>query len=157
MYRKKLEHMKDTLMCAIECEMCNLEAANTAELGEAIDMVKDLSEAIYYATITEAMENGGEEKQRKSRMYYMDWHNDVDDEEDEDHSEWEGHSPKVRKMYLEAKAMNKDKATQLRELEKYMQELSQDIVEMINDATPEEKSYLEKKITALATKIGQMK
>lgn len=61
MYRKKLEHMKDTLMCAIECEMCNLEAANTAELGEAIDMVKDLSEAIYYATITEAMENGGEE------------------------------------------------------------------------------------------------
>ena len=53
--------------------------------------------------------------------------------------------------------MNKDKATQLRELEKYMQELSQDIVEMINDATTEEKSYLEKKITALATKIGQMK
>jgi hypothetical protein len=38
-----------------------------------------------------------------------------------------------------------------------MQELSTDIVEMIDDASPEEKSYLEKKISALATKIGQMK
>ena len=53
--------------------------------------------------------------------------------------------------------MKKDKASQLRELEKYMQELSQDIVEMINDASPEEKQYLEKKISALATKVGQMK
>jgi hypothetical protein len=38
-----------------------------------------------------------------------------------------------------------------------MQELSQDMVEMISDASPEEKQYLEKKITALASKIGQMK
>ena len=32
----------------------------------------------------------------------------------------------------------------MRELEKYMQELTQDIVEMIGDASPEEKQYLEK-------------
>jgi hypothetical protein len=38
-----------------------------------------------------------------------------------------------------------------------MQELSQDVVEMIEDASLEEKQYLEKKISALATKIGQMK
>jgi hypothetical protein len=38
-----------------------------------------------------------------------------------------------------------------------MQELSQDMVDMIDDASPEEKQYLEKKLTALATKIGQMK
>jgi hypothetical protein len=66
----------------------------------------------------------------------------------------EGRSPMSRRMYMEAKHMNKDKATQLRELEKYMQELSQDITEMIADASPEEKQYLEKKITALASKIG---
>jgi hypothetical protein len=69
----------------------------------------------------------------------------------------EGRSPMSRKMYMEAKNANKDKATQLRELEKYMQELSTDITEMIADASPEEKQYLEKKITALASKIGQMK
>ena len=58
---------------------------------------------------------------------------------------------------MEAKHTGRDKAAQLRELEKYMQELSQDITEMIADASPEEKQYLEKKITALASKIGQMK
>jgi hypothetical protein len=71
--------------------------------------------------------------------------------------EREGRSHMSRRMYMEAKDMKRDKATQLRELEKYMQELSQDITEMIADASPEEKQYLEKKITALASKIGQMK
>jgi hypothetical protein len=32
----------------------------------------------------------------------------------------EGRSPMSRRMYMEAKEMNKDKAIQLRELEKYM-------------------------------------
>ena len=59
-------------------------------------------------------------------------------------------------MYMDEKH-TKDKATQLRELEKYMQELTGDMVEMIQDASPEEKQYLEKKISALASKIGQMK
>jgi hypothetical protein len=45
----------------------------------------------------------------------------------------------------------------MRELEKYMQELSQDIVDMISDASPEEKQYLEKKLTTLASKVSQMK
>ena len=60
-------------------------------------------------------------------------------------------------MYMEEKTKKKDKATQLRELEKYLQELSNDIIEIIQDSTLEEKQYLEKKITALATKIGAMK
>ena len=32
--------------------MTHLEQADTKELGEAIDMIKDLEEAIYYKTIT---------------------------------------------------------------------------------------------------------
>lgn len=55
---EKLKHMKSKLLDAIEKEISgNLEYANTEELGEAVDMVKDLSEAIYYCTITEAMED----------------------------------------------------------------------------------------------------
>ena len=69
----------------------------------------------------------------------------------------EGRSPHNRKMYMEAKEMHQDKAMQLRELEKYMQELTQDIVEMIQDSSVEEKQYLEKKLTTLATKVSQMK
>jgi hypothetical protein len=44
----------------------------------------------------------------------------------------------------------------LRDLEKYMQELTTDIVEMIQGASPEEKQLLEKRVAALATKIGQV-
>ena len=142
----KLMWMEEQLIAEAEKQFECLEEVCTKELGEVIDMIKDLKEAIYYETVTKAME-GDSWKTEKS-----DHHPDGDSR-----SEHEGKSPLSRKMYLEAKHMNKDKATQLRELEKYMQELSQDIVDMIADASPEEKQYLEKKITALASKVGQMK
>ena len=41
----------------------------------------------------------------------------------------------------------------MRELEKYMQELSGDITEMIGDASPEEKNMLKSKLQTLATKV----
>ena len=37
-----------------------------------------------------------------------------------------------------------------------MKELTDDIIEMIADASPEEKQLLDKKIAALATKISQV-
>lgn len=196
MSHEKLKWMKDTLICVVENELCNLESVDTEELGEAIDMIKDLEEAIYYCTVTEAMNNPQNEKMWEmkksdhhqengdSRMYYYPMmyadgrsrrsdgtsHNDGRNGSAnstngrnyyEEPAEWrderEGRSHISRRMYMEAKDMKRDKATQLRELEKYMQELSQDITEMIADASPEEKQYLEKKITALASKIGQMK
>ena len=138
----KLQEMKRQITCAVECALCDITNADTHELGEAIDMIKDLEEAIYYATITEAMN----EKENTYKEYIYD-----------DTDEYEGHSHKNRRMYMEAKEMHKDKATQLKELERYMQELTVDIVDMIEDASIEEKQYLEKKISALATKIGQMK
>ena len=158
MSHEKLKWMKDSLICVVENELCNLGEVDTKELGEAIDMIKDLEEAIYYATVTEAMNKPGKEWEMKK----SDHHQNIDDDRmyyDEPmwRDEYGGRSPMSRKMYMEAKHMNKDKATQLRELEKYMQELSQDITEMIADASPEEKQYLEKKITALASKVGQMK
>ena len=56
MSHEKLKHMKDTLMCAVEMQLCDLSEVDTKELGEAIDMIKDLEEAIYYCTVTEAMQ-----------------------------------------------------------------------------------------------------
>ena len=37
----------------------HLETIDTCELGEVVDMIKDLSETIYYKTVTEAMEEKG--------------------------------------------------------------------------------------------------
>ena len=68
----------------------------------------------------------------------------------------EGRSPHSRRMYMEARETHQDKAAQMRELEKYMQELTQDLVEMIEGASAEEKQYLNKKIATLSNKIGQL-
>ena len=153
----RLKWMEEALVDVIEMQFCNLDDVCTKELGEAVDIIKDLEEAIYYHTITEAMKT---EKAATTHSWEMESSRDRKMENmivKEEWDEWLGHSPHGRKRYLEAREHGKDKATQLRELEKYMQELSADIVDMINDASLEEKSYLEKKITALAAKIGQMK
>jgi phosphoserine aminotransferase len=65
----------------------------------------------------------------------------------------EGRSPMSRKNYIESKEMHKDKTTQIQELDKYAQELTSDLVEMVEGASPEEKQYLSNKIAALAAKI----
>ena len=171
MMHERLKHMKETLVCAIESQLSDLSEVDTKELGEAIDMIKDLEEAIYYCTVTEAMTKptyqiDHDKEYEDGRMYYnggrsQSGYMDSDYYMPEHDTTWrderEGRSYNSRRMYMEAKEMKKDKASQLRELEKYMQELTQDMTEMIGDASTDEKSYLEKKLTALATKIGQMK
>ena len=42
--------------------MGDLTSVDAKELGEAVDMIKDLSEAIYYCTITESMERATRKK-----------------------------------------------------------------------------------------------
>ena len=194
---KRLTAMRENLASCIEYQLQHLEDVDCCELGEAIDMLKDLEETLYFHAITEAMKGEGaygdwsETKKNgyhqydDSQMYYGGWnapmmyydggsrgsHGLSNISNGSGHSnsssyyyepmnherdEREGRSPQNRRMYMEAK-YTKDKATQLRELEKYMQELTSDMVEMIQDSSPEEKQYLEKKISALASKIGQMK
>ena len=53
---ERLKRVKETLMSCIESQMGHLDTVDTEELGDVVDMVKDLEEAIYYCTITKAME-----------------------------------------------------------------------------------------------------
>jgi hypothetical protein len=50
----------------------------------------------------------------------------------------EGKSGERRRMYMDGKG-HYDKTKQMQELESYMQELANDMTEMIQDASPEEK------------------
>lgn len=52
---KHLEKMQEEMIKYVHDEMKDLAAVDTCELGEAIDIIKDLSEAIYYHTIVESM------------------------------------------------------------------------------------------------------
>ena len=176
----RLEMMKETLMNCVQGQMGDLASANTEELGDAIDMIKDLSEAIYYCTITKSMEETDKERyytpmrdmdKRYGTMYYTDSHGVshpsvnmttgnqnarnypmlYDPMETRDYRE--GRSPMTRKTYMERKMHGGAKEAQMQELEKYMHELTDDITEMIDGASAEEKQMLQKKISALATKI----
>ena len=65
--KDRLNHMKEMLMGAVETAIYNLEEADAKELGEAVDMIKDIEETLYYCSIVEAME---EDSKPKHEMYY---------------------------------------------------------------------------------------
>ena len=209
---EQMKMMKHTLMNCVQGQLGDLSSVDAKELGEAMDMIKDLSEAIYYCTITESMEKSDKEKKEMPMMYpveyryyptdYNRYYRDMDREygamyytdyamsnrgstgnsqggsrnydsgdmrgyqdgnrqttgesrnypiELRDYRE--GRSPMTRKTYMERKMHGGAKEAQMHELEKYMQELTSDITEMIDGASMEEKQMLQKKISALATKI----
>lgn len=55
---EKLKEIQKTLI-KIVCEgLDHLDNIHTKELGEVIDMIKDLSETMYYCSIVKAMEHG---------------------------------------------------------------------------------------------------
>ena len=64
---ERLKYMKESLMNCVQGQLGDLSSVDTKELGEAIDMIKDLSEAIYYCTITKSMEDS--EKEGKEKYY----------------------------------------------------------------------------------------
>ena len=200
---ERLKYMKETLMNCIQGQLGDLSSVDSKELGEAVDMIKDLSEAIYYCTIVKSMEDS--DKEKKEVMYYpmpMYSYRDMDrdmgrmyyDASDRgnntrggtrgymeqggngssrNYTEYayeggnsgsrnypielrdyrEGQSPLTRKTYMERKMHGGDKAAQMQDLEKYMQELTHDLTEMVEGSSPEEKQMLQKKLSVLATKI----
>lgn len=77
---------------------------------------------------------------------------------DKTHDARESRSGMMRRSYMETKEMHKantpeDKQQKMKELEKYMGELSTDITEMISDASQEEKNLLKQKLQVLTQKI----
>lgn len=206
---ERLKHIKESLVASVEGQIGHLDTVDTKELGEAIDMIKDLEEAMYYCSIVKAMEEKEEEKEKHhhyyteryiypedyyrmmdkdiGRMYYGGYSQKRDEMgrfvpetgnrginrqggESQTDSKYyterelplemrdrrEGRSPISRRMYMESKEMHKDKVTKIQDLDKYLQELSSDITEMIEDASPEEQQHAAKKISSLATKISQL-
>lgn len=147
MSHERFKCIEDILVTAVESQLDNLAEINTKELGEVIDMIKDLEKAIYYCSVTKAMKKS--DSDLISNSHHLE--NTLSQ-----YSQSLGRSPYARKIYIDAKETHQDKTIQMKELEKYIQELGQDIIEMINGSSLEEKQYLSKKISALATKVSQL-
>lgn len=71
-----IERIHKMLECLAEKSSCEIEKGienvNTEEMGEVIDMIKDLSEAEYYATITKAMNEADEADIMEKLLEYGD-------------------------------------------------------------------------------------
>ena len=69
---EQLKSIKQCLVSAVQSQLGDLKKTDAKELGEVIDMIKDLEEAMYYCSITEAMEKSAEEKEQNMNVnYYM--------------------------------------------------------------------------------------
>ena len=68
MATEALKMMKDQLMSCVQSQLGDIKNVDAHELGEAVDMIKDLAESIYYCTITDAMEKGEEANKSQGEM-----------------------------------------------------------------------------------------
>lgn len=208
---KRMHEMIEKLSeCAKTQFEKGIDHVDTCEMGKVIYMMKDLSEAMYYRTLTKAMEDSDSDEVLEmferygdsGRRYYDHYryadgrfapkghgtyrrgyeeppyyhmtpemyHRDMDRDMGRMYyteptmntsmrDSREGRSGMSRRAYMENKELHKanttaDKEAKVRDLNTYMTELATDMSEIINDATPEEKSVLKSKLSALVTKIG---
>ena len=66
----------------------------------------------------------------------------------------EGRSGRSRRGYMEAKEQGKEKGEKMKELENYMKSLAEDVTEMVEGASAEEKTMLKTKLSTLISKVS---
>lgn len=177
---ERLKAIKECLIAQVQAQMSHLDCVDTEELGEAVDMLKDLEEAMYYCSIVKAMEEASEEEKDEALMRYypidtrrqptrnmlerrrydageMMYYSDdgrYDHYDTDKHLYHKGeHVDEAKGKYLKAKSSNSDKVSQMNSLEKYLQELASDMAEIVDGCSPEEKTLIHKKLTGLASKL----
>ena len=204
---EQLKTIKDQLIAQVQAQMSDLKCVDAKELGEVVDMIKDLAEAVYYCEIYDQMKNSEErrEEEKVNNYYYTEYSHPYSYYRDMDRDygkmyyssnsgtgtssshmgansgstssssnsmgeagrsyyterdypvylrdEREGRSPMKRRMYMESKSTGQDRAKSLKDLESYMQDLTSDMMELLDKASPEEKTIVQKKMNTLAAKI----
>ena len=223
-----IKRMHDMIEKLSECAKSEfdggIENVDTCEMGKVTDMLKDLAEAMYYRTLTKAMDESEDDEIMEmfdrygdDRRYYDHyryksgrfapkgkgtyrrgyeeppyWHmipqgyqmspddykshspeywRDMDkssgkmyytepmrNEGDYPHDLKDGRSWKTRRGYMESKELHKantpeDKQANMKSLEAYMRELGEDVAELVNDMSSEEKSLLKQRMQVIMQKI----
>ncbi len=173
---EQIMHIKDELIRMVEEQISRggMHAVDTKELGEVIDMIKDLSEACYYC-----------EKAKETCLYN-------EEMEYEDYNSGRGNSFREGRMYYPGGTMYtrggdsrgggrtgnggrgtttynggggtyvrgnggrrgySDSGMDPREIEHYINDLSDELIDMLKDIPPEDKAMFQQKISSLANKI----
>ena len=154
---ERLKTIKNQLISEVQVQMSNSKCVDTRELGEVIDMIKDIAQTEYYCEIYKQMKESEGKSHYKPDVYggyEEEPYYDKDFVLEHMHDKNEGKSHIRRKMYMESKHSNDGNAT--KELEGYMQDLTADMVELMEQASPEEKAMVQKKVNTLANKMQNM-
>ena len=69
---ERLKHMEEVLMGCVQAQLSHLDTVDTEELGQAIDMIKDLEQAKYYCSIVKAMEEAEEDEPKEKSHHHRD-------------------------------------------------------------------------------------
>lgn len=180
---EELKTMKQQFISAVQGELARgINKVDAHEMGEVVDMIKDLSEAIYYCSVTDAMDKSSQEDKEyymekympskyytpypryydernrdmemySGRMYFTEPKVNVSTRSNYARDMREGRSPMSRRMFMETKE-NGSSDGSMKELEHYMKDLSEDIVEMIEDLSEEQRVIVKQKLASLANKIA---
>ena len=184
---ESLKHIKCSLVSQVENQLNDLKKANTKELGEVIDMIKDLEEAMYYCSIIKAMEESKKEKEEAQNSsfnninYYMEPAHGGDISSSSgihNYTPYMEYAPYMmrdkdwrenrlynsadrtynsRRMYMESKQNQATEQQSMKELEHYIKDLGDDLTDMIRDSSSEEKQVLSSKLQQLASKVNSAK
>lgn len=205
---KRMHDMIEKLSETAKCEFDKgIENVDACEMGQVTDMLKDLAEAMYYRTLTKAMDEAeddeimemfdryGDGRRFYDHYRYSDgrfapkgrgsyrrgyegpyWrmtpemYKDMQEYRDMDRNTGrmyytepsmtmsESNYDRAKRNYTETKELHRantpqDKEAKMRGLEDYFKEISSDITGLLSDMTPEERTMLKSKISALATKL----
>lgn len=71
---EQLKSIQEMLISQVQAQMGDLKRVNAKELGEVMDMIKDIAETEYYCSITDAMEDAKEHEEdgtvKENNYYY---------------------------------------------------------------------------------------
>lgn len=164
----KIYEIYEKLENAIHDQLENgIKNCNTSEMAYAFDMLKDTAETMYYKSVVDAMIEEPYAKRPErltmdmykepSRMYYNE-PNRVNEPrrmyytEPTDMQEHMGKSGKSRREYMNIKT-GQDIPKKVEKLEHYMNDVVDDMQEMMNGMSVEEKNILKQKLMVLNSRI----
>ena len=205
---KRMHCMIEKLSECAKSEMeSGIENVDTCEMGKVVDMMKDLSEAMYYRTLTKAMDESnleetlemferyGDGRRFYDKYRYADgrfapkgrgtyrrgydepyYHMNPNMYREHEPEYWrdmdrkdgkmyytepitmESRYDKAKRMYTETKAKHnsgsvEDKQLTLKEGEKMLNVIIDELMEMVSDATPEMKNMIKTKGMSAMQKI----
>ena len=163
---ERIARIKDDLIAMVEEQVARggLHNIDTHELGDVVDMIKDLAEACYYCEKAKEAKMCNEEmeydeydyrdRDRKTgRMFYPGGNSGSRGGNSGSRGGSYNTTAYARGMRGGRRGFSENNPMDSREIEHYINDLSEELIDMLRDINPEDKAVFQQKISSLANKI----